>query len=449
MKKKLSRVLIAGTNSGCGKTTMVCALLQALVNRGEAVASFKCGPDYIDPMFHSSIIGARSRNLDLFMLGGDTARYLLLRNGENCRVSVVEGVMGFYDGVGMTTEASSYALAKATETPVILVVNASGAAHSVLATISGYAGLYPDSGVAGVILNGCSGMLYPRLKELILAHFHGAIRPLGYMPKMPDCALESRHLGLVTAQEVTDLRGKLQRMAEQAEKSLDIPGILALADEAVPLEYEPPRLPGKGERVRVAVARDAAFCFYYEDSLRLLEELGAELVPFSPLSDRDLPENIQGLYLGGGYPELYAKPLSENSSMLRAIRAYLEAGRPCVAECGGFLYLHEELEGYAQVGYLKGRAVNRGKLVRFGYTTMTAKEDNLLCRKGETLRAHEFHYYDVDDPGSAFVAEKSSGAKWDCGVCSGTLYAGFPHFHMYSHPQMAANFLEACRKELI
>ena len=270
MKKKLSRVLIAGTNSGCGKTTMVCALLQALVNRGEAVASFKCGPDYIDPMFHSSIIGARSRNLDLFMLGGDTARYLLLRNGENCRVSVVEGVMGFYDGVGMTTEASSYALAKATETPVILVVNASGAAHSVLATISGYAGLYPDSGVAGVILNGCSGMLYPRLKELILAHFHGAIRPLGYMPKMPDCALESRHLGLVTAAEVTDLRGKLQRMAEQAEKSLDIPGILALADEAVPLEYEPPRLPGKGERVRVAVARDRAFCFLYQENLELL-----------------------------------------------------------------------------------------------------------------------------------------------------------------------------------
>lgn len=447
MKKKISRVLIAGTNSGCGKTTVVCSLLQALTDRGETIASFKCGPDYIDPMFHSSIIGARSRNLDLFLLQEDTVRYLLARGSEGCRLSVIEGVMGFYDGSGMTTEASTYALGKVTATPVILVVNASGAAHSVLATVSGFAGLYPDSGVKGVILNGCSPMLYPRLRELILEHFQGTVRPLGYMPKMPDCSLESRHLGLITAQEVTDLRGKLRRMSEQAEKSLDIEGILALADAAGELEYTVPQLPAPVENVRIAVARDEAFCFYYEDSLQLLEELGAELVPFSPLRDKAIPENVQGLYLGGGYPELYAAALSENSSMLCSVRRWLEQGRPCVAECGGFLYLQEELEGHKLVGFCRGSAENKGKLVRFGYTDMTAKEDNLLCKKGETLRAHEFHYYDVSDPGSGFTARKSSGVSWDCALATPTLYAGFPHFHMYSQINMAASFLKACGKE--
>lgn len=447
MEKQLSRILIAGTNSGCGKTTMVCGILQALKNRGEAIASFKCGPDYIDPMFHSSIIGTRCRNLDLQFFDENTLRYLLSRENPGV-TAVIEGVMGYYDGVSVSCKASSYEVAKAAQAPAVLVVNARGAAHSILATIGGFANLYPDSGIRGVILNNCSAMLYPRLKELIAAHFGGSILPLGFLPPLPDCTLESRHLGLITAQEVTDLQSKLQNLAQAVEKYVDLDGLLALAKTAPTLHWEPLPLPEAGTPVRIAVAKDKAFCFYYEDNLNLLEQLGAELVPFSPLSDSALPENIQGLYLGGGYPELYTDALSENESMRTSIREALERKLPCIAECGGFMYLQETMLGKPMVGALRGGCFHAGKLVRFGYTTLTAKNDSMLFAAGEQLPAHEFHYYDVDDPGSAFTAAKSAGKPWNCGFATDTLYAGFPHFHFYANPNTAARFVSACRKEL-
>lgn len=445
MKKELPRILIAGTNSGCGKTTFVSGLLTALKRREKDLRAFKCGPDYIDPMFHASALGVPCRNLDLQFFDENTLRFSLAKNGGS--LSVIEGVMGYYDGVGMTTRASSYAVAMASDTPAVLVVDARGAAHSVLAVIGGFLNLHPKSHIRGVILNRCSAMLYPRMKQAIADQFGGAVLPLGYLPVMKDCTLESRHLGLITAQEMTDLQEKLEALADQIEKSVDIPALLSLAASAPELSWEPVALPEEGPPLRIAVARDNAFCFYYEDNLDLLRSLGAELVPFSPIADAVLPENIRGLYLGGGYPELYAESLSENQSMKDSIRQALEAGLPCIAECGGFLYLQKELEGRPMVGFLPGTGHNTGKLSRFGYVTLTAQKDNLLCAAGEQLPAHEFHYYDTTCNGEDFLAQKADGRAWRCGIATETLYAGFPHFHFYAHPQMAARFLAACRKE--
>ena len=439
------RVLLAGTNSGCGKTTLTCAILQALVDRGLAVSSCKCGPDYIDPMFHSRIIGTKSTNLDPFFFSRDTLCSLLEKNARGRRLSVIEGVMGYYDGIGITDpRASTYEVAKATDTPAVLVVGVGGASLSVLAVIQGFLTLYPDNNIQGVILNRCSPMLYPALAEEIRRRFGPTVTPLGYLPPMPECTLESRHLGLVTAAEVTDLREKLSLLSRQAQETIDLDGLLRLADQAAPLAFtSPPPLPHR-ESVRIAVARDTAFCFYYEDSLDVLRDMGAELVDFSPLSDHSLPENIQGLYLGGGYPELRARELSENTAMRQSIRAALGGGLPCIAECGGFMYLTEHIAGFPMVGFLPGGCEDKGRLVRFGYVNLTARRDNLLCRAGETIRGHEFHRWDADDPGDGFTARRESGRSWNCAVVSPTLYAGFPHFHFCANPSFAENFYSAC-----
>ena len=447
MEKKLPRLLLAGTNSGCGKTTLVSGLLFALNRRGEKVCSFKCGPDYIDPMFHASALHTPCRNLDLQFVDANTLCYLMAKGSEGFALAVTEGVMGYYDGVGLTTRASSYDVARTTGTPVVLTVDARGAAHSVLATISGFLNLHPDSGIRGVVLNRCSSMFYPKLRDAILETFEGRVRPLGYLPVMKDCTLESRHLGLITAGEMTDLQDKLNLLADQIEKSVDIRGLLDLAASAPPLPWEPPALPNPVGPVRVAVARDRAFCFYYQDNLDLLERLGAELVPFSPLTDEALPENIAGLYLGGGYPELYAKELSRNKTMRESILAALQKGLPCIAECGGFLYLLDELDGADMVGAFRGTGRNAGKLVRFGYVTLKARKDNLLCAAGEEIPAHEFHYYDTTCNGEDFLAQKADGRHWDCGHGTENLYAGFPHFHFYAKPEMAARFLRACAEK--
>lgn len=446
MTAQLPRLVLAGTNSGCGKTTVTCAILQVLVNRGCSVAAAKCGPDYIDPMFHSRIIGAKSSNLDPFFFDDNTLRYLLAENSRGCELAVIEGVMGYYDGLGLTsTRASTFELAQKTESPVVLVVNARGAALSVLAAIQGFLQFRPESGIQGVILNGCTAMSYGALAAELARRF--SIKACGYLPRLPDCTLESRHLGLVTAQEVSDLKEKMQRLARAAEQTLDFDALMEIAKSAPPLSFAPPELPNPGTPVRVGVARDKAFCFFYEDSLALLRRLGAELVDFSPLEDEALPENLQGLYLPGGYPELYAEALSQNKSMRESVRKAVTGGLPCIAECGGFMYLTEKIGGFPMAGALKGGCFDTGKLTRFGYVTLTAQIDNLLCRAGEQIPAHEFHHWDAETPGEDFRAEKPSGRSWLCAHASKTLYAGFPHFHFYANPSFAVRFLDACRKE--
>ncbi len=434
------RVLFAGVSSGCGKTTVTCAVLQALINRGLRLHAFKCGPDYIDPMFHERVIGARGSNLDLFFYAPDTVRYLLAKNAAEADVSILEGVMGYYDGQGINSlEKSTYEIARETGSPAVLVVNGRGMAFSAMAVIRGFLSAVPESGIRGVILNNVSAPTYALLKEAILEQFGGAVKPLGHLPPMPDCAFESRHLGLVTAGEIADVRAKLNRLAAQAEQSIDLDGLLALAGESEPVRYAPPVVRKFETPVRVAVAMDRAFCFYYRDNLELLREMGAELYPFSPLADAALPA-CDALYLGGGYPELHLDALSGNSAMRRAVRDALAGGMPCIAECGGFMYLTEAIEGRPMVGALPGTCKNQGKLVRFGYVTLTAKQDNLLCRAGEQISAHEFHYYDAEEPGGAFTARKRRGAPWDCAFATERLYAGYPHLPFYANPRFAENF---------
>ena len=445
MQTHIPRLILAGTNSGCGKTTVVCALLQALVNRGLKTGAFKCGPDYIDPMFHSRIIGAKSANLDLHFFSPNTLRYLLAKNGADRDISVIEGVMGYYDGAGLTsTKGSTYEVAQVTDSPVVLVVGAKGASLSVLATIQGFLDFCPNSHIKGVILNQCTAMTYTALAAEIEKRFK--IKAFGFLPSIPECALESRHLGLVTAAEVKNLKEKMQILAQQAEKSLNIDGLIGLANRAMPVEYQPVILPPK-ESVRIAVARDKAFCFYYEDSLEALTEMGAELIPFSPLTDKNLPENIQGLYLGGGYPELYLEQLGANTEMRQSIRQAMEKGLPCIAECGGFMYLTKSIAGVPMVGALEGECFNTGKLTRFGYVTLQAKKDNLLCKAEGQIAAHEFHHWDCTAPGDGFTAKKPTGKQWDCAVSGPTLYAGYPHFHFYSNPAFSEGFIDTCIKE--
>ena len=446
MRKQIPRIMIAAASSGSGKTTITCAVLKALMERGRRPTSLKCGPDYIDTMFHSSVLGTPSTNLDLFFFDDNTAKYLLAENASKGDISVIEGVMGYYDGLGIdSTEASSYNVANVTGAPVILVVNSRGAALSVIATIKGFREFRKDSGIKGVILNNCTRSTYDVLKEAIIREFGGEIRPLGFMPNIKDAGIESRHLGLVTAQEIDDLNDRLERLKEQALESLDIKGIEELADNAPELEYEEIDL-DKTADVRIAVARDRAFCFYYEDSLALLKKMGAELVDFSPLNDRELPEGISGLYLGGGYPELYTKELGGNFSMLGSIRKALEDGLPTIAECGGFMYLTESIKGVSMVGALKGGCSDMSRLMRFGYVTIRAKHDNMLMEAGHEIAAHEFHHWDCTDTGSDFIAFKRNGRTWDAVIANDHLYAGFPHFNFYTDPDIAKNFITKCKE---
>ena len=428
---KHKTIMIAGTSSGCGKTTLTCAVLQLLKNKNIKTASFKCGPDYIDPMFHSEIIGVKSSNLDMYFCDDNTIRYLFDKNASD--LSIIEGVMGFYDGRALnTTEASSYELAKLLDVPVVLTVDCKGMANSALAVIKGFLELYPDNTIAGVVLNNISAMTYGAVKTAIEERFD--IKVFGYMPKLPEEVIfGSRHLGLITAAEIADIKEKLNKLAELTSKTIDIEAIINTADSGDE-PFIPPVIPHY-EQVRIAVAYDKAFCFYYRDNLELLQEMGAELVYFSPLEDERLPDNIHGLYLGGGYPELYLQALSDNNTMLESVRNMTV---PCIAECGGFMYLCKDIEGYPMVGYLGGSCHNTGKLTRFGYVELTPKNG------GEVVRGHEFHYYDSTDNGDTYVAVKANGKTWDCVHSDNTIFAGFPHTHFYSNIKFAENFYKKC-----
>lgn len=447
MELAMPRFMISAPNSGSGKTTIVCGILKALMNQGKRVAAFKSGPDYIDPMFHSKVIGAKSRNLDIFMLGKETTRYLAAKNSQQADIAVFEGAMGYYDGMGKTSDCSAYDLAVTCDVPVILVVNARGAALSIAATINGFKSFRSDSHIVGAILNNVNPMSYLFYKDVI--EQETGVKLVGYFPVMQDCNFESRHLGLVTAEEIGDLQQIVDRLAAQAAKSIDFAAIMELAQSATPLSYTEPEIQVLGHP-RIAVAQDKAFCFYYQDALDLLTELGAELVPFSPTYDKHLPP-CEGLFLGGGYPELYAKELEANTTMLAEIKAHIEHKKPCYAECGGFMYLLEryrdEATVYNWVGAIEGESALTKKLTRFGYIHLTAQEDNLLSPAGGKINAHEFHYSDSTNNGKGYAAAKASGrGAWECAIVSDTLYAGYPHMHLYGNIDFAKNFVKACCK---
>lgn len=436
------RLLIAGTNSGCGKTTVSIALMKAFKDRGLDLCAFKCGPDYIDPMFHRAVIGIPSYNLDPFFLTPKQLCAVLL--GHARALSVAEGVMGYYDGIGTEGDASTYSVASATKTPVVLVVNVRGMYTSVGAIIRGFKSFREDSGIKGVIFNGASAMLYKDLKTI--AEREG-VKAYGFMPKVSEAEIGSRHLGLITAAEIEDLQARIAALGAKASECLDIDGLLELAGSAPELECEAPL--GKAPQaagseafgIPIAIACDEAFCFIYEENIEALKAAGFEPVWFSPLRDKELPKGVKALYLPGGYPELYAAELSENDRMLRSVKNAVNSGLPTFAECGGFMYLHEQLDGHSMAGAIPGKCFKTDRLQRFGYITITAKEDNLFCGKGGSIRAHEFHYYESDDPGSVFRAEKPSGKRsWDCVHAGPSLYAGYPHLYLPANPEFALNF---------
>ena len=417
------------------------------------MASFKCGPDYIDPMFHGRVIGTRSRNLDTFFTDTETTRYLFAENALDCDIAVTEGVMGYYDGLGgIRTEGSTYDVAAALAIPAILIVSCRGASLSILAMIKGFLEYRPDSRIKAVILNQISPMIYGQLKPLIEEKL--GVKVLGYVPKLTDLNLESRHLGLVLPGEIEALKEKLNRLAAVLEETLDLDAFCALAEDTEELSIQVPEIPvvEEPEKIRLAVAADDAFCFTYQDNLKLLETMGAELVFFSPLQDEKLPEAVDGMILSGGYPELHAKALSENVSMRTSVKTAIEAGMPCIAECGGFLYLHRELEGsdgvfFPMAGVLDAKAYRTDRLGRFGYITLTAEEDQLLGKAGMEIRGHEFHYWDSEQCGNSFHAKKPVGKReWDCVNSSKSLYAGFPHLFFWSNPQAAYEFLKKCEE---
>ena len=487
--------MIAAMGSGSGKTIVTAGLLMALKKRNIAVRSFKCGPDYIDPMFHTRVLGVPCRNLDLFLLGergvlrelsgiegsdipqetsggfDDFAFGVKGRNQESAvkepdsssgigkaeqPLAVIEGAMGFYDGIGGTTKASAYDIAQLLGTPVILVVKPRGQSATLAAQICGLMNFRPENHIAGVILNECSAALFDHLRPIIEREC--GIPVFGYLPKMEEAKVESRHLGLLIADEIPEFRDRFEAIAARMEETVEIDRILACA-ASTENETVGAKIPGMadsaweipGNNCRIAVARDEAFSFYYASSLDAIRRAGAELVPFSPLRDHCLPADISGLYLGGGYPENYAAELSANKEMLSEIREAIEKDLPTVAECGGFMYLQEKLEGsdgnvYPMVGALTGESARTPRLVRFGYVTLTAEADSMLFRAGEPVPAHEFHHWDSTECGDALTARKYDGRNWKCGVVNDRLYAGYPHLELGGDVPLAERFVRACRE---
>ncbi len=438
----MKTLMIAAMHSGAGKTVVSCALMAALKKRGLGVRGFKCGPDYIDPMFHRSVLGIPSRNLDLFLQGEKGVRKSLCRAGGE--FSLLEAAMGYYDGVGGTEEASAYQLARLIRTPVLLVLRPKGNGLTLAAQVRGLTEFRPASGIRGLFLSDCTERLAAYLVPVLTRET--GLPVLGFLPPLPEASIESRHLGLMTAAEITDLAERTDRLAVAAEKYADLDALIALAEEYSGKTEKPA---GSSACCRIAVAQDRAFCFCYEDSLDALRESGAELCFFSPLRDAALPDGTDGLYLPGGYPELFARPLSDNVLLRRQIASAVNAGLPTVAECGGFLYLQaclesEEGELLPMCGALPGKGYRTGRLQRFGYHTLEPDENSMLFRRGERVPVHEFHYWDSTEPGTALCSVKPDGRTWRCGYTGKTLYAAFPHLHFGGEVPLAKRFVKAC-----
>ena len=460
------RIMLAAPKSGSGKTLLTCGLLEVLRRRGLNPIACKCGPDYIDPMFHRYVLGIPGRNLDSFFLPAEGVREVLVDvvREEQAGIAVLEGVMGYYDGLGGTeTSASSWEIAEITDTPAILVLDCKGASLSAAAMASGFLHFREKSHIAGVILNRVSSMYYERLAAAV--EEASRLPVLGYLPESEEYHMESRHLGLFLPGEIDRLRERIGRLADQMEKSIAVERVLEVAG-MLPLRIENKekekaenesmeaesiaKFPACQEqkvtsRVRIGVARDEAFCFYYQENFRLLEQMGAELVYFSPLRDKKIPDRVDGLLFGGGYPENYARELAKNAAMRESIRRSIAAGMPFLAECGGFLYLHRTLEGsdgkhWEMAGVYPFDAYRTNRLRRFGYV-------RLLTSSGQEIHGHEFHYWESEDPGTDWEAVKPTGNRsWRCIHEKGGQIGGFPHLYYASCPDFLRKWLDVCAK---
>ena len=457
------RVVIGAASSGSGKTLITCALLRILLKSGLKPASFKCGPDYIDPMFHRSVLNIPSRNLDLFLAGDEGVNAELLRGSAGMDIVVIEGVMGFYDGIkAASTKGSAYDIARVTGTPTILVVNCRGMSNSVIPVIEGFCNYTGDSPIKGIILNNLSNMIAEDLIGAI--EDRTGVPAIGYLPVIRDLNIASRHLGLIMPSEIEDILSEIDKVADELQKHLKLEKLLEIAGTADRSDRHPDKemqteivgpansflgktAAGEGKiKNRIGVAIDEAFCFYYEANLDLLREMGAEIVFFSPIHDSTLPD-VSGLIIGGGYPELHARELSDNVQMRNSIKRAAMEGIPILAECGGFLYLQEELtdtEGNAfeMVGFFDGKGHYTGKLSHFGYVNVTAEKDNPYLKEGEVMRAHEFHYYDTSCNGDVCLMRKPwSNRSWMGYNQKQNVFGGFAHFYYPSCRAFTERFL--------
>lgn len=440
--------MLAGASSNVGKTTVTMGIMAAYKKRGITLQPFKTGPDYIDPMFHSFVTGEKSINLDTWLLDKDTISGLFCRSLEEKDLGILEGVMGLYDGHSLTSDLGSSAyLSKIIDAPVILIIDGRGMSKSAAALVKGYMDFDPDTKIAGVIINQVSSEShYLLLKEMIEAY--NDVPCLGYFPKNPDIIMDSRHLGLVPVEELTGFREKVDKAGELAEAHIDLDQLLTIAQNNkgfVPYEDPFKNLEEKFKGLRIGVPRDRAFNFYYEDNFKALKACGVEIVFFSPLKDEKLPKNIHGLYIGGGFPEIFGKELAKNKTMIADVLEKLEAGLPCYAECGGLMYLTKAMvllsgEEIPGVGFINGISKMTTGLQRFGYVELEVS----LLEKKIPLKAHEFHHSLVEcfEEIPRLYDIHKKGKTWTCGYTKNKVLAGYPHIHFYSNP----DFLEALLK---
>jgi len=442
----IPKILISAPSSSCGKTTIVCALSKILKEKYPSkVCVFKIGPDYIDPLFHSKIIGTKTGNLDLFFNNENELKSLFEQNTSESDFAIIEGAMGFFDGISNSEKASAFDVANVLDCSTILVIDAKGKSLSICAEINGFLNFRKSSKIVGVILNRCSKSLYdllsPKIKE------ECKIETFGFLENNSDFAIESRHLGLVTPDAVKNLQSKIEKISESAKNTISIEKIIEVAQKFSSKQEKVIKKEPINPIVKIAVANDEAFCFYYKENFDLLKNFGAELCFFSPLKNESIPSDCSALYIGGGYPELFFEKLLDNTLSSASIKQFARSGAPIFAECGGFLYLQ-------MLGILKGSFENKGKLVRFGYVEIESKEDNFLFKKGEKIKGHEFHYFDTTENGDSFIATKTNGKSWDCiqvasysdfapNAFEKNIIAGFPHFYFPSNPKVAERFVDS------
>ena len=453
------RFVLAGTQSGVGKTTISMGIMAALKKRGYAVQPFKVGPDYIDPAFHSFVTGNASRNLDGWMLEEDVVRELFVKNAFGKDIAVIEGVMGLYDGYGIEKDQGSTAhISKVLNAPVILIINGNGMSASAAAQVLGYRAFDPSVRIQGIIINNISGEKhYELLKAAIEKYTETPC--IGYMKTNRAIQLKSRHLGLIPSVEVEDLRKKIDEIAEMVEETIDLDQLIEIGKNTQPLQgvqsFQKKENPL--EQVHIGVALDKGFNFYYRDNLDLLEELGAKLIYFSPIEDEKLPEGIHGLYFGGGFPEVFAEQLEKNHTMRQAIKVLAEQGVPTYAECGGLMYLTEAittLEGkrHEMVGIFEVETTMTNRLQRFGYVEVNIEKPCVISHTPIHVKGHEFHRSIITSPKNVdygYRVEKRRNGEtinsWQCGLLKNNVLAGYAHIHFYNHKELAKDFIENCR----
>ena len=453
----IPRLLIAGTQSGVGKTTLSTAIMSSLKKRGLNVQPFKVGPDYIDPGYHTAATGRVCRNLDWWMLGKEVLRELFIRSALNADISIIEGVMGLYDGIGATANSSSAHVAKLLETPVILILDARSMARSAAAVVLGYQRMDTGVNICGVILNRVGSQRHYRiLKEAIENNCRVPV--VGYVYRQSGIQLPERHLGLLPTTEKAGLPEHLTAMQQAVEEGIDFEQLIALAGEAVslqkPIKRVFPDVTG-APRVRLGLVQDQGFNFYYQDALDLLTAFGAKLVPCSPLSGRGLPANLHGLYIGGGFPEMFLEKLSSNTLFQNELQAAVSSGMPVYAECGGLMYLATTIIGfdnrkYPAAGLIDGCCRMGQKRAGLGYVTAKALHDNLICSRGTSLRGHEFHYSTLElgrEYQRAYKLNKwGEETSWQDGVTTTNILASYVHLHFAGCPEAALRLINSCEQ---